>query len=65
MSLFSLEMIDAEENAYPTLHQAAVSASVYLLSMAMGGIGFIPVLFNEERRAAHDLLSGTILIREV
>ena len=65
MRLFSLEMIDAEENAYPTLHQAAVSASVYLLSMAFGGIGFIPVLFNEEKRAAHDILSGTILIREI
>jgi uncharacterized RDD family membrane protein YckC len=65
MRLFSLEMIDAEENAYPTLHQAAVSASVYLLSIALGGIGFIPVLFNDEKRAAHDILSGTVLIREM
>ncbi|MGI8811902.1 MAG: RDD family protein [Pyrinomonadaceae bacterium] len=65
MRLFSLEMIDAEENAYPTLHQAAVSSSVYLLSIALGGLGFVPALFNEERRAMHDILSGTILIREV
>ena len=65
MRLFSLEMIDAEENAYPTLHQAAVSSSVYLLSIALGGIGFLPILFNEEKRAAHDLLSGTIQIREM
>ena len=65
MRLFSIEMVDAEENAYPTLHQAAVSASVYLLSIALGGIGFLPVLFNDEKRAAHDILSGTILIREM
>lgn len=64
MKLFSLELIDAEENAYPTLHQAAVNSSVYLLSLALGGIGFLPVFFNEEKRAAHDIASGTILIRE-
>lgn len=64
MKLFSLEIIDIEEEEYPTLHQAAVSSSVYLLSLALGGVGFVPVLFNEERRAAHDLLSGTIIVRE-
>lgn len=64
MRLFSLELVDVEENAYPTLHQAAVSSSVYLLSMALAGVGFLPIFFNEERRAAHDILSGTILVRE-
>jgi len=29
-----------------------------------GGAGFLTVFFNEEKRAAHDLLSGTILVRE-
>lgn len=64
MRLFSLELVDVDENAYPTLHQAAVSSSVYLLSLAFAGIGFLPLFFNEERRAAHDILSGTILVRE-
>ena len=64
MKLFSLELVDIEENAYPTLHQAAVSSAVYLLSLALGGLGFLTVFFNEERRAAHDILSGTILVRE-
>lgn len=64
MRLFSLELVDAEESAYPTMHQAAVSSSVYLLSLAFGGIGLLPIFFNEERRAAHDIVSGTILIRE-
>jgi uncharacterized RDD family membrane protein YckC len=64
MRLFSLELVDVEENAYPTLHQSAVSSAVFLLSLAFGGLGFLPIFFNEERRAIHDLLSGTILVRE-
>ena len=65
MRLFGIEVIDAEENEYPSMHQAAVSSAVYLLSLPMLGLGFLPLLFNEERRAAHDLISGTILVREV
>ncbi len=64
MKLFSLEIIDVEENDYPSLHQAAVSSSVYLLSLALGGIGFLPMLVNSEKRAAHDLLSRTIVVKE-
>ena len=64
MRLFSLELVDAVENEYPTLHQAAVSSSVFLLSLTFGGAGFLTVFYNEEKRAAHDLLSGTILVKE-
>lgn len=64
MKLFSLEIIDAEENELPTLHQAAVNTSVYLLTLLLGGVGFLSIFFNEERRTLHDMLSGTLLIRE-
>jgi uncharacterized RDD family membrane protein YckC len=64
MKIFSLEAIDIEENDYPTFHQAAVSASVYLVSLALGGVGFLPALFNSERRTAPDLLSGTVIVKE-
>lgn len=64
MKIFSLETIDIEENDYPTFHQAAVSSSVYLVSLILGGIGFLPALFNSERRTAPDLLSGTIIVKE-
>ena len=64
MKLFSLEIVDIEENAYPTFHQAAVSSAVYLLSLALGGLGFLTLLMNNEKRAAHDLLSGTIIVKE-
>ena len=65
MKLFSLEVIDIEENEYPSFHQAAVSSAVFILSLPMLGVGFLPAFFNEERRAAHDLVSGTILVREL
>jgi uncharacterized RDD family membrane protein YckC len=64
MRLFLLEIIDIEENEYPTFHQAAVNSCVYLFSLALGGIGFLPLFFNSEKRAAHDLLAGTIVVRE-
>ncbi len=64
MKLFSLELVDAKDNEFPTLRQAAVNSSLFLLSLAFAGAGFLTMLFNEERRAIHDLLSGTILVRE-
>ncbi len=64
MRLFSLELIDIEGEDYPALHQAAVSSAVYLLSLAFGGIGFLTLPFNEEKRAVHDLVSGTIVVKE-
>ncbi len=64
MKLFSLEIIDIEGEDYPTIHQAAVSSSVYLISLLCGGIGFLTLLFNDENRAAHDLASQTIVVKE-
>jgi uncharacterized RDD family membrane protein YckC len=64
MRLFSLELVDAVENEYPTLRQAAVNSAIFILSLITLGAGFLAVLYNEERRALHDLLSGTILVRE-
>lgn len=64
MKMFSLEIIDIEENDYPTFHQAAVSTAVYLLSLALGGIGFLTVFFTEEKRAVHDIVSGTLMVRD-
>lgn len=65
MRLFSLELIDVEANDYPTVHQAAVNSAVYLLSLGLGGLGFLTVFLNEENRAFHDIVSGTLLIREI
>lgn len=65
MRLFGLEVVDVEDNEYPTVHQAAVNSAVFLLSFPFLGIGFVPAFLNDERRAFHDLVSGTVLVREV
>ena len=65
MKIFSLEVIDIEANEYPTFHQSAVRSAVFLLGLPLLGVGFLPAFFNDERRAAHDLVSGTILVREL
>jgi len=64
MKLFAIEIIDAEANELPSLHQAAVNSAVYILPLLLLGIGFVPLFFNEERRAMHDIVAGTLLIRE-
>ena len=64
MRLFSLELVDAIENEYPSLHQAAISSFLFIISLGFAGVGFLTMFFNDEKRAAHDLVSGTILVRE-
>lgn len=64
MRLFSLELVDAIENEYPTLRQAAVNSGLFIISLPFVGAGFATVFFNDENRALHDLASGTILVRE-
>lgn len=64
MWMFSLELIDAEQNSYPTAHQAAVHSAVYVLSLALLGLGFVTIAFDEEKRAVHDIISGTLLVKQ-
>jgi uncharacterized RDD family membrane protein YckC len=64
LRLFALELVDAFENEYPTMKQAAISSAVYIASLFLLGAGFLAVFFNDENRAAHDLISGTILVKE-
>jgi uncharacterized RDD family membrane protein YckC len=65
MHLFSLEMIDYNTDEYPTFHQSAVNSSIYLLSLAFCGLGFVTSVFDEDRRAVHDLVAGTIVVKEI
>lgn len=65
MRMFSIEIVSIHDDAYPTMHQAAVNSSLYILSLFLGGIGFLPMLFNEEKRGAPDLLAGTVVVKEL
>lgn len=64
MRIFSLELIDISGDEYPTFHQAAVNSSVFLLSLALFGIGFISIFFDDDRRAVHNLFSDTVVVKE-
>lgn len=67
MKLFSLEVVtfdeESEEAMYPTLHQATVNTLMYFFSLLTLGLGFLPILFDREKRALHDLISGTVVIK--
>lgn len=63
MSLCSLHAIDARKACVPTTGQCARRALVYMLSLATLGLGVLYSLFDAEGRTAHDILSGTVVVR--
>lgn len=63
MSLCGLRAVDARKACVPTTGQCARRALVYMLSLATVGLGILYSLFDAEGRAAHDILSGTIIVR--
>lgn len=63
MSLCGLRAVDARKACVPTTGQCARRAIVYMLSLATLGLGIIYSLFDAEGRTAHDILSGTVIVR--
>jgi uncharacterized RDD family membrane protein YckC len=63
--IFSLYVIDAETGELPTLEQATKSALTYLASFIALGVPLAIIFFTPEKRALHDLFSGTVSIREI
>lgn len=64
MKLFALHTVDAATALAPTTAQSVRRTLVYILSLVTFGIGILYALFDAEGRAAHDHLSGTIIVRE-
>ena len=62
--LFSLRTVHAEDGSAATVLEAMLNTLAYLLTLALAGIGLIAILLSTERRAVHDWLSGTVVIRE-
>jgi uncharacterized RDD family membrane protein YckC len=63
MSLCGLHAVDARKASVPTTGQCARRALVYMLSLATLGVGLLYSLFDAEGRTAHDILSGTVVVR--
>jgi uncharacterized RDD family membrane protein YckC len=64
MRLGGLQAVDARKASVPTTGQCARRAFVYMLSLATGGLGILYSLFDAEGRTAHDILSGTVVVRK-
>lgn len=63
--MFSLYSIDADTGELPTLEQSTKSAAAYLASLATFGVPLLTVFLSPEKRALHDLFSGTIVVKEI
>ena len=64
MKLFALQAVDARKASVPTTGQCMRRAVVYMLSLATCGLGLLYSLFDAEGRTAHDILSGTVVVRK-
>ncbi|HKP72975.1 MAG TPA: RDD family protein, partial [Pyrinomonadaceae bacterium] len=64
MWLVAVRTVDARTGMAPTTGQCVRRAFGYMLSLALLGVGLLYALFDAEGRAAHDHLSGTIVIAD-
>ncbi|HZT61476.1 MAG TPA: RDD family protein [Pyrinomonadaceae bacterium] len=64
MALCSLRAVDSRTALVPTTGQCARRALAYILSLATLGLGIIYSVFDAEGRTAHDLISGTVVVRQ-
>jgi uncharacterized RDD family membrane protein YckC len=64
MSLRRLHVVDAGTASVPTTGQCMRRAFFYILSLATLGLGLLYSLFDAEGRAAHDILSGTVVVKK-
>jgi uncharacterized RDD family membrane protein YckC len=54
---------DAGEGDRVSLEQAALRAAASVVSALPLGLGFLPALFSRERRALHDRLADTRVVK--
>jgi uncharacterized RDD family membrane protein YckC len=64
MKLCGLQAVDAHKACVPTTGQCMRRAFFYMLSLATAGLGILYSLFDAEGRTAHDILSGTVVVRK-
>jgi len=64
MGAFSLHAVDANTARVPTTGQCVRRAFFYIVSLAAFGLGLLYALIDAERRTAHDILSGTVVVTE-
>lgn len=61
---FRLRTVHAEDGSAATVFEAMLNSLGYLTGLALAGLGLISILLSTERRAFHDLIAGTVVIRQ-
>lgn len=61
MQAWKIRLVN-EQGQSPEWHQALLRCLLGLLSWGLGGIGFLWILFNPQRRALHDIGSKTYMV---
>lgn len=64
LKIFRLQVVAVEDGMIPTLPQTILNIAVYLLSLATAGLGLLTIFFSSEKRALHDLMAGTVVIKD-
>lgn len=64
MSMVSVHPADVRNGLAPSTKQAVLRALIYMISLGAGGLGLLYALFDPEGRAAHDHLSGTVVLHD-
>lgn len=61
--LLSMKIVDFHSLGKPTTLQYVIRLLGYIISVLPFGLGIIYIAFNKNRRAFHDILAGTIVIK--
>ena len=61
--VFDIYVVDEKTGNPITTKQAWIRLLGYLVSYAILGCGFLMAAFHPQRRALHDLMAGTVVIR--
>jgi uncharacterized RDD family membrane protein YckC len=64
MSYFSLRAINGRTGQHPSTIQSIIRAIGFIVVIVSGFVGIFTALFDGERRALHDLLSRTVVVRD-
>jgi uncharacterized RDD family membrane protein YckC len=64
MMMTNTRVVDARSFDHPSPPRILVRSVGYLIGVGFAMIGLLAIAFNQRRRGLHDLLSGTVVVRD-
>jgi len=62
--LIGIQVQDSYEDARITFMRAFVRFFVKIFSILFGGLGILLILFTKKHQGFHDLIAGTVVMKE-